>query len=124
AIYQNVTNYPDLSVTENIFMSHQKVHAKTKRLNWGTMHAEAKRILQQLGSTIDPKMEMQALSVAQQQIIEIAKAISTNAKIIIMDEPTAALTARESEELYKITEKLRDSGTSIIFISHRFEDIY
>lgn len=124
AIYQNVTNYPDLSVTENIFMSHQKVHGKTKRLNWNAMHAEAKSILQQLGSTIDPKMEMQALSVAQQQIIEIAKAISTNAKIIIMDEPTAALTARESEELYKITEKLRDSGTSIIFISHRFEDIY
>lgn len=124
AIYQNVTNYPDLSVTENIFISHPKIHSKTRRLRWKNMHTEAKKILEQLGSTIDPKTEMQALSVAQQQIVEIAKAISTNARIIIMDEPTAALTARESEELYKITEKLRDNGTSIIFISHRFEDIY
>ena len=64
------------------------------------------------------------LTVAEQQIVEIAKAISTNAKIIIMDEPTAALSKRECEELYRITEQLRDEGCSIIFISHRFEDMY
>ncbi|MFJ7745784.1 sugar ABC transporter ATP-binding protein [Peribacillus sp. NPDC097295] len=124
AIYQHVTNYPDLSVTENIFMGHEKIQKGTRRLLWKEMHIEAKKILEQLGSNIDPKMEMSALSVAQQQIVEIAKAISTEAKIIIMDEPTAALTARESEELYKITESLRDQGSSIIFISHRFEDMY
>ena len=124
AIYQHVTNYPDLSVTENIFMGHEKVHPKTKRLRWKEMHEEAKAILKKLGSSIDPKREMGTLSVAQQQIIEIAKAISTNARIIIMDEPTAALTARESEDLYRIAESLRDQGTSIIFISHRFEDMY
>lgn len=124
AIYQHVTNYPDLSVTENIFMGHEKVQNRTKRLLWKEMHAEAKAILEDLGSSIDPKAEMGSLSVAQQQIVEIAKAISTKAKIIIMDEPTAALTARESEELYKITERLRDQGASIIFISHRFEDMY
>jgi rhamnose transport system ATP-binding protein len=124
AIYQHVTNYPDLSVTENIFMGHEKVSKGTKRLLWKKMHSEAKQLLRSLGSTIDPKTEMGALSVAQQQIVEIAKAISTDAKIIIMDEPTAALTARESEELYKITEGLRDQGASIIFISHRFEDMY
>lgn len=124
AIYQHVTNYPDLSVTENIFMGHEKVSPITKRLLWKEMHREARDILRQLGSTIDPTMQMDALSVAQQQIVEIAKAISTKAEIIIMDEPTAALTARESEELYKIAEKLRDDGASIIFISHRFEDMY
>ncbi|WP_088105631.1 sugar ABC transporter ATP-binding protein [Halalkalibacter urbisdiaboli] len=124
AIYQHVTNYPDLSVTENIFMGHEKVQKLTGRLLWEQMHEEAKTILRSLGSSIDPKSEMGALSVAQQQIVEIAKAISTNAKIIIMDEPTAALTARESEELYKIAENLRDQGASIIFISHRFEDMY
>ncbi|MFJ7848903.1 sugar ABC transporter ATP-binding protein [Peribacillus sp. NPDC097206] len=124
AIYQHVTNYPDLSVTENIFMGHEKIRKGTRRLLWKEMHIEAKKILEQLGSNIDPKMEMSALSVAQQQIVEIAKAISTEAKIIIMDEPTAALTARESEELYKITESLRDQGSSIVFISHRFEDMY
>ncbi|MGN7479155.1 sugar ABC transporter ATP-binding protein [Solibacillus silvestris] len=124
AIYQHVTNYPDLSVTENIFMGHEKVSPRMKRLLWKEMHNEARAILKQLGSNIDPTMQMGALSVAQQQIVEIAKAISTNAEIIIMDEPTAALTARESEELYKIAETLRDNGASIIFISHRFEDMY
>ncbi|MFN7252289.1 MAG: sugar ABC transporter ATP-binding protein [Anaerobacillus sp.] len=124
AIYQHVTNYPDLSVTENIFMGHEKVQKLTGRLLWNEMHEEARKLLRSLGCSVDPKSEMGALSVAQQQIVEIAKAISTKAKIIIMDEPTAALTARESEELYKIAENLRDHGASIIFISHRFEDMY
>ncbi|RAZ81162.1 sugar ABC transporter ATP-binding protein [Planococcus halotolerans] len=124
AIYQHVTSYPDLSVTENIFMGHERIQKFTGRILWKEMHDEAKKILRSLGSSIDPKSEMGALSVAQQQIVEIAKAISTKAKIIIMDEPTAALTSRESEELYKITENLRDQGASIIFISHRFEDMY
>lgn len=124
AIYQHVTGYPDLSVTENIFMGHEKVQKGTGKLLWREMHAEAKRLLDELGANFSPKTEMGLLSVAQQQIVEIAKALSTNAKIIIMDEPTAALTARESEELYRITERLRDQGTSIIFISHRFEDMY
>lgn len=124
AIYQHVTCYPDLSVTENIFMGHEKVQKGTNRILWNQMHAEARMLLQELGATFDPKTLMGTLSIAQQQIVEIAKALSTHAKIIIMDEPTAALTKRESEELYKITEKLRDNGTSIIFISHRFEDMY
>lgn len=124
AIYQHVTHYPDLSVTENIFMNHEKVQKGTKRLLWREMHAEAKRLLEELGADFDPREQMGALSIAQQQIVEIAKALSTDAKIIIMDEPTASLTKRESEELYKITERLRDKGASIIFISHRFEDMY
>lgn len=124
AIYQHVTCFPDLSVTENIFMGHEKITKRTKRILWGDMHAEAKKLLQELGASFDPRTKMGALSVAQQQIVEIAKALSMDARIIIMDEPTAALTARESEELYKIAEKLRDNGASIIFISHRFEDMY
>lgn len=124
AIYQHVTGYPDLSVTENIFMGHEKVDRRTGKLLWREMHEEAKQLLDELGANFSPKDEMGLLSVAEQQIVEIAKALSTDAKIIIMDEPTAALTARESEELYRITEKLRDQGKSIIFISHRFEDMY
>lgn len=124
AIYQHVTCYPDLSVTENIFMGHEKIEKTTKRILWKDMHAEAQKLLDELSANFEPKAKMGALSVAQQQIVEIAKALSANAKIIIMDEPTAALTKRESEELYKITEKLRDNGASIIFISHRFEDMY
>ena len=124
AIYQHSTCYPFLSVTENIFIGHETIHPVTKKINWRSMHEEAKKLLVQLGSGIDPRVNMGDLSVAHQQIVEIAKAISTNAEIIIMDEPTAALSNRECEELYRITEKLRDNGASIIFISHRFEDMY
>jgi rhamnose transport system ATP-binding protein len=124
AIYQHVTCYPDLSVTENIFIGHEKVKKGTNRILWNEMNTEAQRLLNELGANFDSRTLMGALSVAQQQIVEIAKALSTNAKIIIMDEPTAALTKKESEELYRITEQLRDNGASIIFISHRFEDMY
>jgi len=124
AIYQHVTCYPDLSVTENIFIGHEKIEKRTKRILWDSMHKEAKRLLDDLGANFDPKVRMGTLSVAQQQIVEIAKAISMDAKIIIMDEPTASLTKRESEELYRITEQLWSKGTSIIFISHRLEDVY
>lgn len=124
AIYQHVTCYPDLSVTENIFMGHEKVSRGTKRILWQEMHEEAQRLLSELGATFSPKTQMGALSIAEQQIVEIAKALSADAKIIIMDEPTAALTTRESEELYRIAEQLQDKGAAIIFISHRFEDMY
>lgn len=124
AIYQHGVSYPYLSVTENIFLGHEKLHPITKAINWRQMHIDAKELLMQLKSDIDPHTPMGNLSVAQQQIVEIAKAISANAKIIIMDEPTAALSNRECEELYRITKQLRDDGASIIFISHRFEDMY
>ncbi|MFA6645967.1 MAG: sugar ABC transporter ATP-binding protein [Sphaerochaetaceae bacterium] len=122
AIYQHVTSYPDLSVTENIFIGHEIISKRTKRLLWNQMHAKAKDLLEQLGASFDPKIRMGTLSVAQQQIVEIAKALSVHAKVIIMDEPTAALSNRESEELYRITKKLRDDGVAVIFISHRMED--
>lgn len=123
AIYQHVTAYSHLSVTENIFMGHEKV-SKTGRILWSQMHQEANGLLKELSADFDGATEMGTLSVAQQQLVEIAKALSMKARIIIMDEPTAALTKRESEELYRIAEKLRDEGNSIIFISHRFEDMY
>ena len=97
---------------------------KFHTIDWKQMHKDAKARVERLGSDIDPHSSMGNLTVAEQQIVEIAKAISTNAKIIIMDEPTAALSKRECEELYRITEQLRDEGCSIIFISHRFEDMY
>lgn len=124
AIYQHVTSYPDLSVTENIFIGHENIHPITRRINWKDMHRRAEELLKKLDAEFSPRTRMGALSVAQQQIVEIAKALSVNAKVIIMDEPTAALTNRESEDLYRITEGLRDKGTGIIFISHRMEDMY
>ncbi len=124
AIYQHGTNYPYLTVTENIFVGHELLKAPGGILDWGKMHAEAGRLLKELGSSISPKSLMNNLTVAEQQMVEIAKAISTDAKILIMDEPTAALSKRECEQLYTIAENLRDKGVSIIFISHRFEDMY
>lgn len=122
AVYQHPTSYPDLTVTENIFMNHEvKKHGM---IQWKEMNREAQKYLDQLDADFKSTAEMGTLSVAQQQMVEIAKAISTHAKIVILDEPTAALTANESEKLYRIVDKLRDEGVSIIFISHRFEDMY
>ncbi|TVQ37494.1 MAG: sugar ABC transporter ATP-binding protein [Spirochaetaceae bacterium] len=123
AIYQHVTCYPDLSVAENIFMGHEKVTGLTRRVDWKAMHGEAQKLLDRLDANFSSRERMGALSVARQQIVEIAKALSTNARIVIMDEPTAALTQHESNELYRITEQLCDAGVSVIFISHRLEDI-
>ena len=122
AVYQHATSYPDLTVAENIFMGHEIV--KHGIIQWKKMNEEANKLLKRMNAEFDATAEMGTLSVAEQQIVEIAKALSTNAKIIILDEPTASLTKRESEELYRIVDQLRESGVSVIFISHRFEDMY
>lgn len=123
AIYQHSTAYPHLTVTENIFVGHYK-RKKSGLIDWPSMNREAAELLTSLGSNIDPYAEIGTLTVAEQQVVEIAKAISARAEILIMDEPTAALSERECEQLYNITDKLREQGTSIIFISHRIEDMY
>lgn len=122
AVYQHPTSYPELSVTENIFMGHERI--KRGIIQWNAMNVEAEKLLRRLNADFKATDEMGALSVAQQQMVEIAKAVSTNAKIIILDEPTAALTQQESQELYRIVDQLKEEGVSIIFISHRFEDVY
>lgn len=124
AIYQHIIAYPDLTVAENIFLGHELTTGFMNKLDWNQMRVEAGKLLIRLKANFSPKDRMGDLSVAQQQMVEIAKALSQEANIIIMDEPTAALTASESEELYQLAERLRDEGKSIIFISHRFEDMY
>lgn len=122
AVYQHPTTYPTLTVTENIFLGHETV--KNGMIQWRKMNEAAKQLLDRLDADFKPTDEMGALSVAQQQMVEIAKALSTDAKIIILDEPTAALTVNESERLYRIVDQLQEEGVSIIFISHRMEDMY
>ncbi len=123
AIYQHVTAFPDLSVTENIFMG-REITTKFHTYDWKAMRKRAKEIIAPLSDKIDVSKPMNTLSVAQQQLVEIAKALSREARILIMDEPTASLTKYECEELYKIVDRLRDQGVSIIFITHKFEDMY
>ena len=124
AIYQHVTCFPDITVAENIFMGHEKTSKPFNWIDWKTMHKETQTLLDQLDAKFDSYAEMGSLSVSQQQIVEIAKALSSNAKILIMDEPTAPLSNRECEDLYRIVEGLKAAGVSIIFISHRFADMH
>jgi rhamnose transport system ATP-binding protein len=124
AIYQDLNLFPDLNIAENIFMGHMPVNPKNLAVDWKQMYQEAERILHSLGVDLDPRSQLFGLSIAQQQMVEIAKALSLHAKILIMDEPTSTLTLRETEELFRIARQLRDAGTAIIFISHRLEELF
>ena len=122
-IYQEPTLFPDLSVTENIFMGRQPIKS-LGRIDRKKMHAEALGLFERLGVKIDPDRPTQGLSIADQQIIEIAKAISLDAKVLVMDEPTAALSGVEVERLFAVARSLRDEGRALLFISHRFEEVF
>ena len=122
-IYQEPTLFPDLSVTENIFMGRQPTGAG-RRIDRAAMYAEAGELFERLGVHIDPRRLARGLSIADQQIIEIAKAISLDARVLIMDEPTAALSGVEVDRLFAGARRLRDEGRALIFISHRFDEVF
>jgi rhamnose transport system ATP-binding protein len=122
-IYQEPTLFPDLSVTENIFMGRQPL-GRGRRIDRARMHAEALSLFERLGVQIDPRRPARGLSIADQQVIEIAKAISLDASLLVMDEPTAALSGVEVERLFTIARSLRDEGRGLVFISHRFDEVF
>ena len=122
-IYQEPTLFPDLSVTENIFMGRQPTN-RFGRIDRKAMRSEAEQIFARLGVSIDPDRVTEGLSIADQQIIEIAKAISLDARVLIMDEPTAALSGVEVERLFAVARSLRDEGRALMFISHRFDEVF
>lgn len=122
-IYQEPTLFPDLSVTENIFMGRQPTN-KLGRIDRKAMDAEARAIFARLGVRIDPDRPTEGLSIADQQLIEIAKAISLDANVLIMDEPTAALSGVEVDRLFAVARSLRDEGRALMFISHRFDEVF
>ncbi len=122
-IYQEPTLFPDLTVTENVFMGRQPVN-KFGRIDKAKMRAEVKELFDRLGVAIDPDRPAEGLSIADQQLIEIAKAVSLDAKALIMDEPTAALSGNEVERLFQIARGLRDEGRALMFISHRFNEVF
>ena len=122
-IYQEPTLFPDLSVTENIFMGRQPTRS-LGRIDRRLMREEAVGLFQRLGVRIDPDRPTLGLSIADQQIIEIAKAISLDAKVLVMDEPTAALSGVEVDRLFAVARSLRDEGRALLFISHRFDEVF
>jgi len=121
AIYQEPMVYPDLNVAENIFITHRR---HSFFVNWKKMYRDADEILARLGVKLDVRMAARGLTLAAQQTIEIAKAISLHVRVLIMDEPTASLSAHEVEQLFNIARSLRDQGVSILFISHRMEEVF
>ena len=120
-IHQELNMCRHLSVAENMFLGREKV--KGIVLKNGEMEAEAARILGDLKIDIDPRQMVGDLPVSKQQMVEIAKALSIHAKILIMDEPTSSLTAKEIDELFRIIRKLKADGCGIVYISHRLEEL-
>lgn len=122
-IHQEFNLFPDLTIAENLFIGREFCKYHRWQLDKKAQHAASLRILQQLHLNLSPESKITDLTVAQQQMVEIARAISVNAKVLIMDEPTAALTENEIEHLFTVTRQLKAQGTSIVYISHRLEEL-
>lgn len=122
-IHQEFNLFPELTVEENIFIGREFCKNNSWRLDEKQQRQAAIDILQKLNLNISPETLVADLTVAQQQMVEIAKAISVNAKILIMDEPTAALTETEIDSLFQVTRLLKEQGTGIVYISHRLEEL-
>jgi rhamnose transport system ATP-binding protein len=121
-IYQEPTLFPDLSVAENIAMGRQPL-GRLRSIDRAEMNRQAGVLFARLGVAIDPARPARGLSIADQQIVEIAKALSADARVLVMDEPTAALSGVEVERLFAVARSLRDDGAAVLFISHRFEEV-
>jgi rhamnose transport system ATP-binding protein len=122
-IYQEPTLFPDLTAAENIFMGRQPLRPG-RRIDTRQMRSQARALFSRLGVRLDPGRICRGLSIADQQIIEIAKALSLEARVIVMDEPTAALSAVEVARLFDVIATLRDSGAAVLFISHRLDEVF
>ncbi|GII30832.1 ribose import ATP-binding protein RbsA 1 [Planotetraspora mira] len=122
-IYQEPTMFPDLSVAENIFIGRQP-RASLGRIDRGEMRARAAELFARLGVALDPEQPARGLSIADQQLVEIAKALSRDARVLIMDEPTAALSGNEVARLFTVVKALREQGCALLFISHRLDEIF
>jgi len=124
AVYQDPAVFPDLSVAENIFMTHQPHGRLSRRILWRELHERTDALLTRLHVRLDPRRKLGRLTAAERQLVEIAKALAVNAKVLFMDEPTSTLSGVESENMFQIVRQLRSEGTAIVFISHRLDDIF
>ena len=121
-IYQEPSLFLDLTLAENVFIGRQP--KKGRIIDWKFAQNEAKRLFKELGVDLDPKRQARGLSIADQQVVEIAKALSMNANIILMDEPTAALSATEVERLMTVMKSLKAANKAVIFVSHRLDEVF
>lgn len=123
-IYQDLSLFPNLSVAENIYIGQDSNKKPWTKIKWKNIKSIADRALNELEVDIDSQSTVENLSIAQQQLVEIARAMAFDSKLIVMDEPTSSLSAGEVEKLYKVIEKLKKRGISIIFISHKLKELY
>lgn len=121
-IYQEFNLIPGLTVAENIFLGREPVKGN-RLINWRVLNENAKAILDKLHADVSPTAMVATLSVAEQQFVEIAKALSFGSKLIIMDEPSATLTPAERDRLFEVIRDLKQAGVSIIYISHHLDEI-
>ncbi|MFA0765272.1 MAG: hypothetical protein BDTLLHRC_000225, partial [Candidatus Fervidibacter sp.] len=121
-IYQELNLVPDMTVAENIFLGREPT--KWGFVDFRRMREEAVKALAALDKTIDPDAKVRELPVGKQQLVEIAKALSQNARILIMDEPTSALTEAETQKLYDIIRRLKEGGTTVLYVSHRLREVF
>jgi rhamnose transport system ATP-binding protein len=122
AIHQETAMFDELTVAENIFMGHAP--RKNGLMDWRGMFKRADDILKSIETDIDPATPLKQLGVAQKHLVSIARALSHDSRIVIMDEPTASLSAREIDELFRIVDRLKKEGRAILFISHKFDEIF
>jgi rhamnose transport system ATP-binding protein len=122
-IHQEPRLFPDLSVAENVYLGHQP-RGRLGAIDWGSMRRETRRLFDELDVEIPADMQVRGLSMADQQLVEIAKALSLDARLLIMDEPTASLSQHEVDRLFTIVRKTRESGVAIMFVSHRLEEVF
>jgi len=124
-IYQEIRLFPDLNIAENIFIGREPLRKLkwVRAIDWDKLYRETRKYLDYFGLEVNPRLPVNALSIGQQKFVEIIKALSQNASIIIMDEPTAALTEHETELLFKAIKDIKKLGVTIIYISHRIEEI-
>jgi rhamnose transport system ATP-binding protein len=123
AIYQQPALFPDLSVAENIALGLEAGPA-LRQINWAARRKRAAELLDKVGAAIHPNTPVSSLTMPQQQLVEIAKAIGAKAHVLIMDEPTASLSERETEKLFAVVRSLRATGVGIIYISHRLDELF
>ncbi|MCY1666439.1 sugar ABC transporter ATP-binding protein [Rhizobium sp. SL86] len=123
AIHQETVLFDELTVGENIFLGHAP-RTRFGTIDWRTINARSRDLLRQLESEIDPTIRLKDLSIAQRHLVAIARALSVEARIVIMDEPTAALSRKEIDDLFRIVEGLKRQGKAILFISHKFDELY
>lgn len=124
AIHQETVLFDELSVTENIFAGNYLTRGPFRRLDWDAMHQRTREILKEIDAPLDPKAQLRGLSIGQKHMVAIARALSGDARVVILDEPTAALSHHEIQELYAIVNRLKAAGKAIMFITHKFDEIF